>query len=107
DVRHLLVQTKADLGRPRRGIAVSSVTGEGLDRLRAAIAVALDVEPRRDAPAMTNVRHIALVQQAHAALRRAREAVGSPEEFVLADLQEARAALEEIAGRRATDDLLA
>ena len=30
-----------------------------------------------------------------------------PEEFVLADLADARAALEEISGRRATEDLLA
>jgi tRNA U34 5-carboxymethylaminomethyl modifying GTPase MnmE/TrmE len=29
-----------------------------------------------------------------------------PEEFVLADLQEARAALEAIAGRRADDEML-
>jgi tRNA U34 5-carboxymethylaminomethyl modifying GTPase MnmE/TrmE len=29
-----------------------------------------------------------------------------PEEFVLADLQEARAAFEEITGKRAPDDLL-
>jgi len=34
-------------------------------------------------------------------------AVGLPEEFVLADLQDAREALEEITGRRAPDDLLA
>jgi tRNA U34 5-carboxymethylaminomethyl modifying GTPase MnmE/TrmE len=30
-----------------------------------------------------------------------------PEEFVLADLQDARAALEEIGGKRAPDELLA
>jgi len=29
-----------------------------------------------------------------------------PEEFVLADLQEARAALEEISGRRTSEDVL-
>ena len=60
---------------------------------------------------MTNVRHIALVERAQAALTRARDAAtadgGSmPEEFVLADLTEARAAFEEISGRRAPDDLL-
>ena len=48
---------------------------------------------------------------AREALVRARAAAvasgGSlPEEFVLADLQEARAALEEITGRRAPEDLL-
>ena len=53
-----------------------------------------------------------LLQRAHDALERARAAALSeggalPEEFVLADLQEARAALEEITGRRTPDDLLA
>ena len=59
-----------------------------------------------------HVRHIALVRRAHDALLRARSAASAdggslPEEFVLADLQDARGALEEIAGRRAADDLLA
>ncbi len=104
---YLVVQSKADLGRPPRGVTVSAVTGDGLDALRAAMASALDVEPRRDPPAITNVRHIALVERAHAALLRARAATGAPEELVLADLQEARAALEEISGRRTSDDVLA
>src|SRR5581483_7478618 len=104
---YLLVQSKTDLGRPRRGVPVSALTGQGMDARRRAIAAALDVDPRRDPPAITNVRHIALVERAHAALMRARTACGAPEEFVLADLQAARAALEEISGRRVTDDLLA
>ena len=50
------------------------------------------------------------MRQARTALLRAREAAGGAglsEEFVLADLQEARTALEEISGRRVSDDLLA
>jgi tRNA U34 5-carboxymethylaminomethyl modifying GTPase MnmE/TrmE len=51
------------------------------------------------------------VDLAHQALSRARaaalaEGVSLPEEFVLADLTDARAAFEEISGRRAPDDLL-
>jgi tRNA modification GTPase len=68
------------------------------------------VERLGDRPEITNIRHIALVRQADAALHRAREAADAgsmPEEFVLADLQEARGALEEITGRRAPDELLA
>ena len=112
----VVVQNKADLGRPARGVRVSATTGAGLDDLRATILRALDVEPGRDTPAITNVRHIALVERAHAALVRAHAACGEardargaamPEEFVLADLQDARAALEEISGRRTTDDMLA
>jgi tRNA U34 5-carboxymethylaminomethyl modifying GTPase MnmE/TrmE len=45
-------------------------------------------------------------------LSRARSAAGEDgetlsEEFVLADLQDARAALEEVSGRRTPDDVLA
>ena len=107
--KFLVVQSKADLGRPSRGIPVSSVTGAGLCALRGAILQALDAEPTRDRPAITNVRHETLVGRAHAALGRARDAARQDalsEEFVLADLQEARAAFEEISGRRATDELL-
>src|SRR5207249_2271059 len=66
--KHLVVQNKADLERPSRGVRVSAVTGAGLDDLRRAIIAALDVEPVRDRPALTNVRHIALVQRAHVGL---------------------------------------
>jgi len=112
DRNHLIVQNKCDLGRPVRGIRISAKTGAGLDDLRNAMMEALDIDLQRDRPEITNIRHIGLLERAHAALIRAREAAladgGSmPEEFVLADLQEARAALEEVTGRRAPDDVLA
>ena len=93
-------------------VAVSAATGAGLDDLRRGSSQALDVDLLRDRPAITNVRHIALVERAHDALRaRPAAALGDggsmSEEFVLADLQDARAALEEVTGRRAPDDLLA
>ena len=58
------------------------------DELRRCIAVAFDVDLLADRPAITNVRHIALVQRAHEALDRARAAVSGgvcrcSEEFVL------------------------
>jgi tRNA modification GTPase len=113
--RFLRVATKADLPAAWRAddaVEVSSTSGIGLDLLRQRILQAMNVEPVRDRPEITNIRHIRLVERADAALRRARNAAlpegGSmPEEFVLADLQDARAALEEITGRRAPDDLLA
>ena len=93
-------------------VLVSAVTGAGLDELRRRIAASLDVDLLADRPAITNVRHIALVQRAHDALTRARSAALSdggalPEEFVLADLQEARVALEQVNGQRTSDDVLA
>lgn len=111
-VKHFIVQSKIDLGRPARGVRVSAVTGEGLDTLRAAILEALDVDARRDPPAITNVRHAALLARAQQSLERAKRAASGPagampEEFVLVDLQDARAALEEITGRRTSDEVLA
>jgi tRNA modification GTPase len=94
-------------------VDASATTGRGLDEVRERLVRALDVDVQRDRPEITNVRHIALVQRADEALARAGRAAfdnngaSLSEEFVLADLQEARAALEEIAGRRVSDDLLA
>ena len=118
--KRLIVANKCDLPAawspgdvpPIDMVEVSAVTGEGMMRLRERIIEALDVEVLSDRPEITNVRHIALVDRARDALGRARAAAladgGSlSEEFVLADLQEARAALEEIAGRRAPEELLA
>jgi tRNA modification GTPase len=112
--KELCIANKADLTaawRDDAAIDVSAATGQGLGALRRAIVAALDVDLQRDRPAITNVRHVALVGRAHAALTRARAAVSAdaslPEEFVLADLAEARAALEEISGRRASEDVLA
>jgi tRNA modification GTPase len=90
-------------------IEVSARTGAGLDRLRRVLLGADgNGEPSRDAPALTNLRHAELVDRARAAVDRAREAVAAdtPEEFVLVDLHDARARLEEVTGARTTDDML-
>jgi len=116
--RRLVVLNKSDLGADlgvvpggAGRLRVSARTGDGFGDLRAGILRALDVEMRDDPPAITNLRHVALLERAHEALLRARVAAGAggdalPEEFVLADLQEARAALEEISGRRTSEDVL-
>jgi len=114
EYKGLIVANKSDLPpawTDDSTVAVSATTGEGLDALRRRIVEALDVDLLRDRPAITNVRHIALVERAHGALCRARaaalaEGVSMSEEFVLADLSDARAALEEVSGRRAPEDLL-
>ena len=118
DNNRLIVANKADMvsawrdAEPGGAVSVSATTGAGLDELRRRIAAALDVDLLADRPAITNVRHIALVQQAHDALARARAAAlceggALSEEFVLADLQDARTALEQVSGQRTTDDMLA
>ena len=103
---------------PIEAIAISATTGKGIDRLIAALGAALGGlstvasakvdEPLRDRPQVTNVRHAALLERAKESLARAASALESEvsEEFPLLDLQEAAAALQEITGRKTTDDLL-
>ena len=89
-------------------VVASAVSGEGMDSVRAALNLAIAGESRRDVPAVTNVRHIELLQQARAALERAEAAATAetPEEFVLSDLNEARRRFEEVTGARTSDDVL-
>jgi tRNA modification GTPase len=113
DSKRLIVANKSDIAhRPAVGhLLVSAKTGAGLDALRNRLTSALDAESTRDRPVISNLRHIELVRQAQNALARARHAVDTngrhvSEEFVLADLQQAQAALDEVSGRRAPEDLL-
>ena len=114
----LVVRSKADLPAvwldlpgtvQAEALPVSAVTGAGLSELRRRLAAALtNREELRDTPMISNVRHLALVDIAIEAVRLALESVkaGATEELVLAELTRARDALEEITGRRTTDDLL-
>jgi tRNA modification GTPase len=126
----IIVLNKTDLAAVHEpGVAtvpVSVVTGEGLDTLTQAIALALGSGiDYRDTPRVTNLRHLALLERAHAALAAARTAVSPAtlsrprslrpgeiahaisEEFVIADLMEAAHLLQEVTGKRTSDDLLA
>ena len=103
------VWSLADLGGGA-ATEVSLLTGAGTETIRPAVRSALgETEPARDTPAISNVRHIDLLERARAALSdaAARAAEGAPEEIVLADMQQARAALEEVTGRRTPEDVLA
>lgn len=91
-------------------IRVSATTGEGLERMaNEIVAVMPGSGSERDVPAVTNLRHAELLSRAREALEGAAAAAcgGTPEEFVLADLIEAREMLECVTGRRTTDDVLA
>jgi len=91
------------------GVEVSAKTGAGVDDLRRAIVRELTGrESLRDAAAISNTRHITLLEQARANLVAASESAvaAAPEEFILADLQAARARLDEVVGARTSDDLL-
>jgi tRNA U34 5-carboxymethylaminomethyl modifying GTPase MnmE/TrmE len=80
DCKRLIVSNKSDLDpvwSRTDVLRASARTLSGIPELRQAIATGLDVEPLKDPPEITNVRHIALVQRAHDALLRARAAAAS------------------------------
>ena len=114
--RRILVAAKCDLPpvwpagmRPGATLDVAAASGHGIAELRGAIVEALsDGPPLADTPAVTNQRHAALLEQAAVGLTRAADAAaaGVPEEFVAADIDDARRALEEITGKRTADDTL-
>ena len=105
-------------------VEVSLKTGAGMDAVRAAMRTALGMvpagrtdapaavaEPRRDAPIVSNLRHVALLETARDTIDRAvanLRAAGeqASEELVIADLAEARRAFECVAGRRTSEDVL-
>lgn len=95
-------------GDPAVGaIAASAATGEGIDAIRTRIVHELS-GMREGAVIVSNARHIALLGEARDRLRAARSAVAIrlPEEFLIEDLQAARASFDEVVGRRTSDDLL-
>jgi len=117
--RALIVQTKADLPsqwsidelhtRHEKAEPVSAVTGQGFDLLKKKMAAALlERDVHGEPPAITNIRHLTLVEDARDAIDRALHALitGATEELVLVDLNRARECLEQVTGRRAPDDLL-
>ncbi len=117
DRPRVVVVNKSDLPRalsaeevsPWQPVELSAKTGAGFDALLEAITARLSSgESLRDTPALTNVRHARLLERAKTSLQQAALSLESrvSEEFPLLDLQEANAALEEITGKRTTDDLL-
>ena len=100
----------AELGTPAdAAVEVSALTGVGLDRLRSMVAERLaGGDEWRDPPRISNVRHLALVDETMTSVERAVGALdaGATEEVVLVELGAARRALEEITGRRTPEDLL-
>jgi len=93
-----------------REVAVSALLNEGFDALREMIATALIGDERlRDDTPISNARHITLLDACRASLETARHAADAenvPEEFLLIDLQVARTRLDEIVGRRTSEDVL-
>lgn len=111
----VIVANKSDLpsawpsGAEQDAVAASALTGEGLDAVRRAIVrAAVSVESLDDTPAVANARHTALLERVAARVGEAADQarLGHGEEIVLATLQGAFDALDEIVGRRSSDDVL-
>jgi len=109
----VIVASKSDLAPEWdaagcEAIPVSSLTDEGIGDLRAALLHAGGIEVPRDRAPIANLRHVALLDQARAAIARAAAAAAAkaPEELLLADLHEARGRFDEITGARPQDEVL-
>ena len=111
--RRVIVASKSDLppawnAEAAGALTVSSITDDGIGALRGALAQASGIAELRDRGSIANLRHLALLRRVRASLATANDAARArvPEEFVLADLHQARAHLEEITGVRAPDEVL-
>ncbi len=108
--RWILVGNKADLSRqaepPGDFIAVSALTGGGIERLREAIAPMASLE--QDSGFITSIRHAQLLRESMEALGQARKAAefGIPHEMLLLDLYAALSPLDGITGATTADDIL-
>jgi tRNA modification GTPase len=92
----------------RELVSTSAVTGDGVESLRAHLTAVLCSDAYADPPGVTNVRHVELLQHAHASLQRAVELcrMSAPEEIALIEVHDARRRLESITGARTPDDVL-
>ena len=98
------IAAKADLGRSGDGLAMSSVTGEGLAELmRALMAQAKEQLPKGDELALDRRQHD-LLADAYKALDRASN--HNDPVLVAEELRIARLAIDKISGRAGVEDLL-
>ena len=94
---------------PAASVSLSSVTGEGLDRLESAVAALFPAgDPKEAGSLLTDQRQEEAVRRARDAVRRAREALesGLTPDAVLTDAEEALDALGELTGRTAREEIV-
>jgi tRNA modification GTPase len=103
----LIVRNKADLVPATEGLAISALTGQGLDALESRLAEivatrlgAIDTA----APVLTRARHREALVDAQAALRRSRDL--DVAELIGEELRGCASALGRIVGRTGVEDLL-
>lgn len=103
----IVAENKIDLAPAKiaGAVAVSAVTGEGVEELKSRIFAASEVTSTGGA-AINNARQLGCVMDAKTAIDRAADALGDvPPELISADLYEAYAALGRITGVTGSDAL--
>jgi tRNA modification GTPase len=103
----LVVRNKADLAPAAEGLAVSALTGQGLDALEVRLAEIVASRLRAmdtAAPVLTRARHREALEDARTALSRAREL--DVAELIGEELRACASALGRIVGRTGVEDLL-
>ncbi len=115
----VVVVNKSDLPRAWAGpgwdgaeaFEIAAATGAGVDSVIRSIDRKLGDYGDNDLPGVSNARHIELLGQTTEHLQRALGLVTRgpdvPAELVLADIARARGALEEVTGKRSSEELLA
>lgn len=107
--RYVVAGNKADLpceaSIEEAFVAVSALTGEGIDVLRARLVPAVT---REDSGFITSIRHEQLLRESLEALKQAGNAVrfGIPHEMLLLDLYAALRPIDAITGATTADDIL-
>jgi len=112
--RALIVGNKSDLATrgqlPERAIAVSALTGAGIESLRDAIfeTIAPGGVAEQETGFITSLRHEQLLRESLAYLEKARGAVAEkiPHEMLLLDLYGALRPIDAITGATTADDIL-
>ena len=110
----LVIANKIDKGRsgdlPEGAIAVSALTGSGIEELRSRILSAVSPESAvaQEAGFITSIRHEQLLGESLEALNNTERAVqfGIPHEMLLLDLYAALTPIDAITGATTADDIL-
>ena len=103
-----LVAKREGYRAPERMLALSSLTGEGVEELEAAVAALFPTLPPSSGTLLTNARQADAVSRALASVQAALDALksGVTPDVVLTECEAASAALGELTGRTARDDMV-
>ena len=109
DTKTRSVGVIGQVGAPAASVSLSAVTGQGLDRLEAAVAALFPAGEAPDSGSLlTDQRQEEAARRARDAVRRAKEALdaGLTPDAILTDAEEALDALGELTGRTAKEEIV-